>query len=201
LCSLAPRLLSASGRIAGGLPLSWRVAVRDGRRFPHRDGAVVVATLCASALCVTLLILIQSVDRALLRQPAELQSHAVRLLPRALILWAWAAGALISTVAGALALSETRRDQACLQALGAPPHLLRRMQASRLAYLAALGAALALPAGAWPLFGLLPLANVPIEWRTPWPNLLALLLGLPLWAYLGAIAFWRAPRQLATEKP
>lgn len=375
LCALAPRLLSVAGRAAAVLPLSWRVALRDGSRFPGRDGAVVVATLCASALCVTLLILIQSVDRALQRLPADLPSHMLRLrgesaqsaaealqelwpqsrsaalqalfddgqplrwraeraahwialgtsellvllgipaetldaarggllwlppepmpsgafdpiqagweagsplmeenwprwkqplvlldpaaatargftsgappgseslpwlvarpepwtradleqaranlsafpgvrleaallerqplrmLPRALILWAWAVGALISTVAGALALSESHRDQSSLHVLGAPPHLLRRMQASRLAYLAALGAALALPAGAWPLVGLLPLANVPIEWRTPWPNLLPLLLGLPLWAYLGALVLWRPPRLRAPERP
>jgi hypothetical protein len=109
-------------------------------------------------------------------------------------------GLSVVFVATALSAAESAADARVLHTLGAAPRVLRAHLAARAAYLALLGCALAVPAGLVPVLGLLPLADVPLAFVVPWPEVALTVLGLPALAFGGTWLFAtlrRAPRALA----
>ncbi len=65
----SPWLLVALARRAAGLPLAWRLAVRDAGRFAARNGPVVTAILAGMSMSVMMAVLIASVESAIDARP------------------------------------------------------------------------------------------------------------------------------------
>ncbi|QDU65201.1 FtsX-like permease family protein [Engelhardtia mirabilis] len=126
-----------------------------------------------------------TVDAELLRTNPTLSTLAIALA------LSMATGLLVIFIATALSAVESADDARTLQAVGAPPALLHGTQAARAAYLALLGSALAIPGGLLPGFGLVELAEVPLEFALPWRVMAIVLIGMPTLAWLGA---WSASR-------
>lgn len=114
------------------------------------------------------------------------------------------AGSLLFTltvtgIAVALGEAESRSEQRTLVALGAAPGLRRRITAARAAIIAGLGGLLALPGGLMPVWGLLASRGAVLV--VPVPEILALLVGLPLlaiaatWLFGRPLPAWSAFRQ------
>lgn len=61
----SPWLLDLLAKYAAGLPLAWRLAVRDAGRFRARNGPVVTAVLAGMAMSVTMAILVAGVEAAI----------------------------------------------------------------------------------------------------------------------------------------
>ncbi|MBZ0112251.1 MAG: ABC transporter permease, partial [Thermoanaerobaculia bacterium] len=70
-------LLDRLARLAGPLPLAWRLAVRDAGRFRARNGPVVTAILAGMAMSVTVAVLVASLDSAIAWIPAPYRSDQV----------------------------------------------------------------------------------------------------------------------------
>ena len=79
LGAVSPWLLGALARLAGPLPLSWRLAVRDAGRFRARNGPVVTAVLAGLSVSVTLSALIASIEARIAGGPALLRDDQVLL--------------------------------------------------------------------------------------------------------------------------
>ncbi len=77
--AISPWLLDALARRASGLPLPWRLAVRDAGRARTRNGPVVTAILAGMAMSVTLAAIITSVESALSAYPAQYRADQVLL--------------------------------------------------------------------------------------------------------------------------
>ncbi len=123
-----------------------------------------------------------------------------RALLSALLALCALTGLSVVFVATALSAAESAADARVLHTLGAAPRVLRAHLAARAGYLALLGCALAVPAGLVPVLGLLPLADVPLAFVVPWPEVALTVLGLPALAFGGTWLFAtlrRAPRALA----
>jgi pimeloyl-ACP methyl ester carboxylesterase len=101
-------------------------------------------------------------------------------------------GLLVLWAATALCAAESEGEIELLNAVGAPPGLLADYPAARSAWLAALGSALALPAGWLTVMSLLRAANFPLALVFPWRDALLLVFGLPLVTYLGGRLVGRA---------
>jgi uncharacterized membrane protein len=107
----------------------------------------------------------------------------------------------ITAIAVALGESEARADQRTLLAVGADPRLRRRIVAARAGVIALLAALLAVPAGLLPVWGLLASRNEPLFF--PLPEVLAIVVALPLAAMAGALLLsrpipaWSAFRDVA----
>ncbi|MGO1886164.1 MAG: FtsX-like permease family protein, partial [Citricoccus sp.] len=93
-------------------------------------------------------------------------------------------GLLVISVAGlttGLALADARRDQAVLSSVGAPPGTRKSMAAAQTFTGALLGTALGVPVGAIAVVGIGLIQVYSAAW-IPWPQLLVLVLGVPLLA-------------------
>ena len=104
------------------------------------------------------------------------------------------AGSLLFTltvtgIAVALGEAESRAEQRTLVALGAAPGLRRRITAARAAIIAGLGGLLAVPGGLTPVWGLLASRGAALV--VPVPEILALLVGLPLLAIAATLVLGR----------
>lgn len=104
------------------------------------------------------------------------------------------AGSLIFTltvtgIAVALGEAESRPEQRTLLAIGADPRLRRRITAARAGVIALLGGLLAIPAGLLPVWGLLASRGATLV--VPGPEILALVVGLPLLAIGAALLLGR----------
>jgi len=197
--ALSPALLGGLARLAGPLPLAWRLAVRDAGRFRARNGPVVTAVLASMSVSVMLAVIAKAVEARV--GPAEAGSSAFFL--DVAVLACCLTGVVIVSIATTLSGVESAADAHVLRALGATPGTLRRHDAARAAYLAALGAWLALPAGILPGLGLLALAQVELEFVWPWRALAGVALGLPLLAFLTTwcvAALRRAPENLRAPR-
>jgi putative ABC transport system permease protein len=108
----------------------------------------------------------------------------------------------ITAIAVALGESESRADQRALLAIGADPSLRRRIVAARAGVIALMAALLAIPAGLLPVWGLLASRDQPVV--IPLPELLAIVVLLPLAAIAGALLFsrpipaWSAFREVSS---
>ncbi|MEZ5066390.1 MAG: alpha/beta fold hydrolase [bacterium] len=92
-------------------------------------------------------------------------------------------GLLVILIATALTAEEAAADDRLLGLVGAPVRLVRHRSAMRAAFLASIGCLLAVPAGMIPAYGLLSLANVPLEFVVPWSRLAITGFGLPAITY------------------
>lgn len=95
----------------------------------------------------------------------------------------------ITAIAVALGESESRADQRALLAIGADPALRRRIVAARAGVIAVMAALLAVPAGLLPVWGVLAGRGQPVV--IPLPEVLAILVLLPLAAIAGALLLSR----------
>lgn len=197
--ALSPALLGGLARLAGPLPLAWRLAVRDAGRFRARNGPVVTAVLAGMSVSVMLAVIAKAVEARV--GPAEAGTSAFFL--DVAVLACCLTGVVIVSIATTLSGVESAADAHVLRALGAAPGTLRRHDAARAAYLAALGAWLALPAGILPGLGLLAIAQVELEFVWPWRALAGVALGLPSLAFLTTwcvTALRRAPENLRAPR-
>ncbi|GAA1146098.1 hypothetical protein GCM10009664_12780 [Kitasatospora gansuensis] len=111
-----------------------------------------------------------------------------------------------AAIATGLAATDSRGDLATLAAVGATPGIRRRLSAFQCAVVAAMGATIGALAGLVPAAALQRVQNLGIEARfgsgslkigsnplvIPWPELAALVIGLPLLAWLLAAVFTRS---------
>ncbi len=124
-----------------------------------------------------------SIDAALLHRGPE--SGFLRLV----LACCTVTGLVVVFVATALSSVESAADARVLHVVGAAPTLLWKLLAARAGYLALLGGFLAIPAGLVPSYGLLSLADVPLEFSVPWAEVAAVALGLPALAFTCTFAF------------
>jgi hypothetical protein len=118
-----------------------------------------------------------SVDAArLLQRPA-------RALYRFVLLAGVFAGCVVVLVATSLNAVESAADTRVLRAVGTAPRVLRGFAAARAGYVAALGCALAVPAGVLPAVALFTSVNVPLEFVVPWRDLAVITFALPAALY------------------
>lgn len=185
LGALCPGLLAGLARLAGPLPLAWRLAARDAGRFCTRHGAVVTAIFASLAVAIAVGALGASVDTYVREHTAGTAQVERAWLDLALAL-CLAAAALVVGVATALATAEARDDTHTLHTLGASPRALAGLVAARAGLLAALGGALAVPAGLAPSYGLLALADVPLVFEAPFGTLALILIAYPAATYCAA---------------
>ncbi|MCA9753167.1 MAG: alpha/beta fold hydrolase [Gemmatimonadetes bacterium] len=106
-------------------------------------------------------------------------------------------GLLVILVATALTAEEAAIDDRLLGLVGAPVRLVRHRSATRAAFLAGIGCILAVPAGMIPAYGLLSVANVPLEFVVPWSRLAVTAFGLPALTY---VLTWIASRPTLTAR-
>ncbi len=186
LGACSPWLLGVLSRCASRLPLAWRLAARDAARFRARNGPVVTAVLAALSVSIALASLAGSVDELVAAQAREVSVGADRELVGIAIALSAFTGLIVVLIATALATTESSADARVLEAVGATPVVLRTVAGARAGYLALLGALLAAPAGLYPSWGLVELADAKLAFHTPWRVLAAFALGLPLLAFLSA---------------
>lgn len=114
-----------------------------------------------------------------------------------------ATGLVVVFVATSLSSVESAADAYTLHTVGASPTLMRGHVAARAGYLALLGGILAVPGGLIPALGLLPLANLPLEFVWPWREVLLAVVLFPALAYAGTwmavAARGRTPRRVARD--
>ncbi|MFG0317316.1 MAG: FtsX-like permease family protein [Planctomycetota bacterium JB042] len=122
---------------------------------------------------------------------AVLHRRPVRPFLRLALVVCLLTGLIVVFMATALSSSEAAEDARILDAVGAPPALLRRASAARAATLAAVGGVLAVPAGLLPASGVLTIARLPLTFEVPWTEIAASAVLLPALAYAGA---WIAAR-------
>lgn len=107
----------------------------------------------------------------------------------------------VTGVAVALGEAESRPEQRTLLAVGAHPHLRRRVAAARAGSIALLAGLLAVPAGLLPVWGLFASRKAPLV--VPVPEVVAAVIVLPMLAIFGALLLsrpipsWSAFRDLA----
>ncbi|MEM6676213.1 MAG: alpha/beta fold hydrolase, partial [Planctomycetota bacterium] len=114
------------------------------------------------------------------------------------------AGLAVLLVATALSAADAADDLRVLEAVGAPPRVLRRRAAAHTAYLALLGCALAVPAGLIPAFGVVALADVDVAFVVPWREVALAVVTLPLLSHAATLWFDRAcglPSRSNTPRP
>lgn len=119
-----------------------------------------------------------------------------RTVFRVLLLICLVTGLVVVLVATALSAAEAAGDERVLQTVGASPALMRGHVASRAAYLAFLGCALAIPAGLVPAAGMLATANISLTFVLPLRDVLITMFALPLIAYAVTWASTRPARSL-----
>jgi len=66
----SPWLLQRGARLAGRLPVAWRLAVRDAGRFRARNGPVVTAVLAGLSISLWLAAFVASIERAIEHDPS-----------------------------------------------------------------------------------------------------------------------------------
>ncbi|MCC7144754.1 MAG: alpha/beta fold hydrolase [Candidatus Eisenbacteria bacterium] len=71
--ALSPWLLERTSRLAGRLPLSWRLAVRDAGRYRGRSGAAITAVLASMSMCMTAAVLVAAIEASIDALPAALR--------------------------------------------------------------------------------------------------------------------------------
>lgn len=86
----------------------------------------------------------------------------------------------------ALAARDSRDERDVLEAVGAPPVLLRRLAGARAAILTALGAFLALPTGLLPVWVVSVTSRPTLPFTVPWPSLGVVTVAMP--ALIGVLA-------------
>lgn len=196
--SAAGGLLRLLGRGAGRWPLPLRLVARDAARAPLRNGAAAAAVLAGLSLAMLLSSLSGAVQRAAGEAGAGRDATLTLFLAGAL-------GMGLAVVAAATALNavEAGPDRRVLVLTGASPHTLRLVEGARAAYLALVGGVLSVPAGLLPTLGVLRLADVPLSFVMPWPELTFALLILPTVAFgLGMfVSFLLEPRRTHDRAP
>ncbi len=178
----SPALLGALARLAGPLPLPWRLAVREAGRFRARNGPVVTAILAGMSVSVMLAVFAAAIEARLGGRAENSSDLFLQFALGACLV----TGLVIVFIATTLSAVESAADAQVLHTLGADPRLLRSTSAARAGYLAALGAWLAIPAGLLPAYGLLALAQVELRFSMPWSTLATVAIGLPTLAFAGA---------------
>ncbi len=138
LGAFCPWVLEQLARRAGGLPLAWRLAVRDSSRWRHRDGPVVTAVLAGTAMSVTVATAMASLQASPLETWAALRADQIRVrgpaasgvameieralggLARAKLEWAHTGGAAVHAISGTPARGRPIAigDAALLRAVG-----------------------------------------------------------------------------------
>ncbi len=94
-------------------------------------------------------------------------------------------------IATGLALTDARADHATLAAVGAAPRLRRRLAGAQALVIGTLGVLLGVAAGVVPAISLIgSIDSMCVVW--PWPQLLGLLVGIPLLAGGAAFLFTRS---------
>ncbi|MCR9247536.1 MAG: FtsX-like permease family protein [bacterium] len=142
-----------------------------------------------------------TIDAAPLHQRPERAFHQLVLLI------CFLTGLVVVAIATALSASESAADARVLATVGASPGLLVRRTAARTGYLAAIGCAMAVPAGLVPAIGLLSISKFPLPLILPWPEIVLTAVGLPAcawfaaWAFASVVSRWRpdSVRVLAME--
>lgn len=262
LGTLSPWILESVARVAGRLPVPWRLAVRDAGRFRARNAPVVTAIIAGMSISVLLGALSASVNQLMAaRMPAlaenelrvvgtgaeaaaqamstdlgkagayrvdkktiggiervswivelpadvtpDLGEHAVEIASafrgttvtagppsdggiagfvRIVLGICILTGLIVVFVATTLSAIESAADSKILRTVGAAPGVLRQHAASRAAYLALLGCALAIPAGLVPMAGLLQLSGASLQFAMPWSTLAITAIAMPAIAYAG----------------
>jgi hypothetical protein len=275
LGTLSPWILESVARVAGRLPVPWRLAVRDAGRFRARNAPVVTAVIAGMSISVLLGALSASVNQLVAaRMPAlaqnelrvvgtgaeaaaramstdlgqagayrldkktvggiervswivelpadvtpDLGEHAVEIASafhgttvtagppsdggiagfvRVVLGICILTGLVVVFVATTLSAIESAADSKILRTVGAAPGVLRQHAASRAAYLALLGCALAIPAGLVPMAGLLQLSGASLQFAMPWSTLAITAIAMPAIAYAGTwvSALAKPPGQL-----
>lgn len=184
---LSPWLLVQLARAAAPLPMEWRLAARDTARFHSRNGPVVTAILAALSICILLATLASSVDARIAQHANAQEVMADRGLVQLALVLCCGTAVLVVLIATALSTEESRPDARTLHAIGAAPRTQRRVIAVRAAYLAAIGALLAVPAGLTPSWGLIQFADAQIPFTIPWLEVALIVLALP---FLSSLAAW-----------
>lgn len=196
--SAASGLLRLLGKRAGRWPLPLRLVARDAARAPLRNGAAAAAVLAGLSLAM----LLSSLGGAVQRAAGEAAAGRDPTLSLFLV---GALGMGLAVVAAATALNavEAGPDRRVLVLTGASPHTLRLVEGARAAYLALVGGVLSVPAGLLPTLGVLRLADVPLSFVMPWPELLFALVILPTVAFgLGMfVSFLLEPRRARSVTP
>lgn len=71
--ALSPWLLERVSRIAGKLPLAWRLAVRDAGRYRGRSGAAITAVLAGMSMSTAAAVLVAAIEVSFDALPASLR--------------------------------------------------------------------------------------------------------------------------------
>lgn len=153
---------------APGLP--WMIRLDHEATSDDVERAVALAASSAGV----------SVDAALLLR-AETGQILVVVLVLALL-----TGVVVVLVATALTSIESAADAHVLSVVGAAPRVIWMHGAARAAYLAVLGAVLAVPAGMIPSYGLVQLSSARLEFAIPWREIALVVVGMPTVAFVGA---------------
>ncbi|BFV58398.1 hypothetical protein KCMC57_up35020 [Kitasatospora sp. CMC57] len=135
------------------------------------------------------------------------QSGSTNAIALGLAIAASAVAIAAAAIATGLAATDSRGDLATLAAVGATPGIRRRLSAFQCAVVAAMGAVIGALAGLVPAAALQRVQNLGVEARfgsagslrigsnplvVPWPELAALVIGLPLLAWVLAAVFTRS---------
>jgi len=110
-------------------------------------------------------------------------------------------GVIVVLVATALTSIESAADAHVLSLVGAAPRVLSMHSAARAAYLAALGAVLAVPAGMIPSYGLVQLSSARLEFAVPWREIVLVVFGMPAVAFAGAWFMARVESARGRSRP
>ena len=198
LASAASGLLRLLGRGAGRWPLTLRLVARDAARAPMRNGAAATAVLAGLSLAMLLSSLAGAANRFAGEGAQGRDTTHTLFLGGALCM-----GLAVVAAATALNAVEAGPDRRVLVLTGASPHTLRMVEGARAAYLALVGGVLSVPAGLLPTLGVLRLADVPLSFVMPWPELTFALLILPAVAFgLGMfVSFLLEPRRARPMTP
>ncbi|MBK7642108.1 MAG: FtsX-like permease family protein [Planctomycetes bacterium] len=189
LGAASPWILGLLARAAAPLPLAWRLAARDAGRFRARNAPVVTAVLAGSSVTLLFAVLAASVEEFL---RARGQSGDTESMLFVALAACFVTSLVVVLAATALSTAESAADARVLRAVGADPRVLRVHAGARAAYLALLGAALAIPGGLVPGAGLLELASGDLPFRTPWREIALVVIALPASAF--ALAWILAQR-------
>lgn len=177
--------LRLGGRLAAALPLAWRHALRAAARHRGSTAPAIAACTAGIAVAVATSAVVASVAAT---APGTPQPAGIAAVAAAL-----AFAVVVMVVATGLTAAETRHERRLLSALGADAAHLGAHAAAGTAWLAALAALLAVPAGLLPAYGITTLADQRLPFVVPWATLATVTLAFPALVY-GAIRLWpRAP--------
>ncbi len=173
--------LRLGGRLAARLPIAWRHALRAAARQRATTAPAIAATTAGIAVGVATSAVVASVAALAPREP---QPAGVAAVVAALLF-----ASVVMVVATGLTTAETAAERRVLAAIGADEDQLRAHAAASTAWLAAIGASLAVPAGLLPAYGITALADQRLPFVMPWRTLATVLFAFPALVY-GAIRWW-----------